>query len=83
MVWDCGKVLRDLFMRSQQYDGFIASVTCQKVCNMQDPGKVTTVPPFTPHYQNHIESGGKKNKETIEHGLAHSAVTKRRGEGGA
>lgn len=47
MVGEYRDVLCDLFMRAQLYGGFIASVTCQKLCNMQDPGKVTTVPPFT------------------------------------
>lgn len=81
MVGKYREVLCDLFMRAQLYGGFIASVTCQKVCDMQDPGKVTTVPPFTPQCRNDIESGVKKKKETIEHRLVHSAVTKK-GRGG-
>jgi hypothetical protein len=68
-------------MRAQLYGGFVASVTWQKVCNMQVPGKVTTVPPLTPQCQNRIESRGKKKKEIIEHGLVHSAVTKKGGGG--
>jgi hypothetical protein len=81
MVGEYMEVLCDLFMRTQLYGGFIGSVKCQKMCKMQDPGKVTTVPVFTPQCQKHIESGGKKKKETIEHGLVHSAVTKKGGRG--
>lgn len=61
MDGDFREVLRDLFMGAQLYGGFIASVTCQKVCNMQDPGKVTTVPPFTPHTA--LNPGVKRRKK--------------------
>ena len=79
MVGEYREVLCDLFMRAQLYGGFIASVTCQKVCYMRELGKFTTVPPVTPQCQKNMESGGKKKKETIEHGLMHSAVTKKKG----
>ena len=80
MVGEHREVLCDLFMRAQLYGGFIVSVTCQKLCNMQDPGKVTTAPPFTPQcVRITLNPGVKKKKETLEHRLMRSVVTKSMG----